>query len=203
MFERFADVSRATVKGTLIVAGIQGAIGGLAFWALGIESAVFWGVVMGVLSLLPAIGAFLVWGPAAAILFATGSPVRAVILVVVGALGIGLVDNLLRPILVGRDARMPDYLVLLATLGGIAAFGLSGFVIGPMVAAFFLVVWEMFIEDFAALDDPAAPERAEPDPDHPGAVQLPADAAPQPQTAPLSDADVVAEGGPDVPVGNG
>ncbi len=194
MFERFADVSRATVKGTLIVAAIQGTVGGLTFWALGIDSAVFWGVVMGVLSLLPAVGTFLVWGPTAVILFATGSPVRAVVLIAVGALGIGLIDNFLRPILVGRDARMPDYLVLLATLGGIAAFGLSGFVIGPMVAAFFLVVWEMFIESFAELDDPDAPERAEPDPDHPGAAQLPADAVPQ--TVPLSDADVAAK---DVP----
>ena len=153
LFSKFADVARATVKGTLVVAAVQGAIGGLLFWALGIDAAVFWGVVMAVLSLLPAIGSALVWAPAAVILAVSGEPGRAAILVAGGVLVIGLVDNLLRPILVGRDTEMPDYLVLIATLGGIAVFGLSGFVLGPVVAALFLVVWDMVIEEYGTYDD--------------------------------------------------
>jgi predicted PurR-regulated permease PerM len=102
---------------------------------------------MTILSFLPAVGAGLVWGPAAIILALTGSPVRALILVVIGAGPIGLVDNILRPVLVGRYTRLPDFLILISTLGGLALFGLSGIVIGPVVAAFFLTVWEMFALD--------------------------------------------------------
>jgi predicted PurR-regulated permease PerM len=111
---------------------------------LGISAAAFWGVVMTVLSLLPAIGSGFIWGPAAVILFATGHIVKALVLFGGGILVIGLVDNLLRPLLIGRDTSMPDYLVLLSTLGGLTVFGLSGFVIGPVIAALFLAVWDMF-----------------------------------------------------------
>ncbi len=151
---RFADVSRATLKGTLIVAAVQGALGGLFFAFLGIQGAVFWGVVMTLLSLLPAIGTALVWAPAAIILFFTGHAIKALILVLAGTVVIGLVDNLLRPILVGRDAGMPDYLVLLATIGGLTLFGLSGFIIGPVLAALFLTTWNIFADDFSHLDNP-------------------------------------------------
>ena len=96
------------------------------------------------LSVLPAIGAALVWAPAAIFLLATGAYIKALIMVLVGVLVIGLVDNLLRPMLVGRDTQMPDYLILFSTLGGLTLFGISGFVIGPVIAALFLVVWEMF-----------------------------------------------------------
>jgi predicted PurR-regulated permease PerM len=99
---------------------------------------------MAILSLLPAVGAGLVWAPAALILAINGAWVKAVVLALFGVLVIGLVDNLLRPILVGRDTRIPDYLVLLSTLGGLGMFGISGFVIGPVIAAFFLAVWAMF-----------------------------------------------------------
>ena len=132
------------------MAAIQGGMGGIAFWILGIPGPVFWGAIMTILSFLPAVGASLVWAPAAAILAFTGSPVRAVILVVLGALLIGLVDNVLRPVLVGRYTQMPDFLILISTLGGLAVFGLSGVVIGPIIAAFFLSVWEMFGEEHAA-----------------------------------------------------
>ncbi|MDB5859356.1 MAG: putative permease, partial [Ramlibacter sp.] len=127
----------------IAVALVQGALGSVAFWFLGLPGALLWGAVMAVLSLLPAIGAALVWGPVAAWYFFTGEPVKGIGLVIWGALVIGLVDNVLRPILVGKDTRMPDYLVLLATLGGIVVFGLNGFVIGPVIAAVFLVSWEM------------------------------------------------------------
>ncbi|MEO5670916.1 MAG: AI-2E family transporter, partial [Ramlibacter sp.] len=134
------------VKGNVIVALVQGTLGGLAFWALGIQGALLWGSLMALLSLLPAVGAALVWGPVAAYLLSTGAVWQAVALTVWGVLVIGLVDNILRPILVGKETRMPDYLVLIATLGGLAVFGLNGFVIGPVIAAIFLVTWDIFVE---------------------------------------------------------
>lgn len=152
LFRKFAEVSRATIGGALLVAAIQGAIGGVVFWILGIPAPVFWGVIMTILSFLPAVGASLVWGPAAVILVVTGSPVKAVILFLVGLLVIGIVDNVLRPILVGRYTQMPDFLILVSTLGGLAVFGLSGVVIGPVIAAFFLAVWEMFAREHEEVD---------------------------------------------------
>lgn len=149
LLTKFAEVSRATMKGTLVVAIVQGGIGGVTFAILGIEASIFWGVVMGVFSLLPAIGPAIVWVPAAVILIALGSVWKAIVIIFVGTFVIGLVDNLLRPILVGRDTKMPDYLVLLSTLGGLAVFGIAGVVAGPLIAALFLVVWEMFAEEYA------------------------------------------------------
>ena len=149
LLAKFGEVSLATIKGTLVVGVVQGAIGGVLFWALGIPAPIFWGAVMAVFSVLPAVGPGLVWAPAAIILLALGAYVKAIILIAGGVVVIGLVDNVLRPLLVGRDTQMPDYLVLLATLGGIAVFGISGFVIGPVIAAFFLVVWEMFADEYA------------------------------------------------------
>jgi predicted PurR-regulated permease PerM len=146
---KFAEVSLATIKGTLVVGIVQGAIGAVLFWALGIPAPVFWGTLMTMFSVLPAVGPGLIWLPAAVILLAMGHIVKGIILIAAGVLVIGLVDNVLRPILVGRDTQMPDYLVLLATLGGLAVFGVSGFVIGPVIAAFFLVVWEMFAQEHA------------------------------------------------------
>ncbi len=152
VINRFTSVTRATLKGTLIVAAVQGAIGGIMFALLGIQGALFWGVVMMLLSLLPVGGSALVWAPAAVILFFQGYIGSGIALTIVGAMGIGLVDNLLRPLLVGRDTQMPDYLVLLATLGGIGWFGLSGFVLGPVLAAVFLTCWEVAGRDFGGSD---------------------------------------------------
>lgn len=154
LLTQFATVVRATVKGNIVVALVQGALGGIAFAVLGLPGAVLWGAVMAVLSLLPAVGAVLVWGPVAAYYLFSGDLVRAIGLTAWSVLVIGLVDNLLRPILVGKDTRMPDYLVLVATLGGITVFGLNGFVIGPVIAAVFLVSWEMFA---AARQQPTVP----------------------------------------------
>lgn len=148
LFARFAGVVRATVKGTFFIGVVQGIIGGVTFAALGLRAAVLWGVIMALLSLLPAVGAALVWVPAAIYLFSIGSYVSAIILVAVGVLVIGLADNLLRPLLVGRDTGMPDYLILLATLGGLALFGISGMVIGPLIAALFITLWEMFEQSY-------------------------------------------------------
>lgn len=143
LLDRFATVSRATIKGTLLVGAAQGAIGGIAFAILGIGAPVLWGTVMALLSILPAVGTALVWVPAAIMLLANGQVVAGIALFVIGVFGIGMIDNLLRPILVGRDTRMPDYLILLSTLGGLAGFGLAGIVIGPIIAAFFVSVWQM------------------------------------------------------------
>lgn len=154
LFERFATVSRATLKGTAIVALAQGSLGGILFWAVGIDGPLFWAVLMTLLSLLPVGGAALIWFPAAVVLAIQGMWGKAIIVVAVGGLAIGLIDNLLRPLLVGRDTKMPDYVVLVATLGGIASFGLGGFVIGPIVAALFITVWEMVSEEFEETPSP-------------------------------------------------
>jgi predicted PurR-regulated permease PerM len=158
LFVKFAQVSRAALKGTLVIAAIQGALGGIMFAVVGIQGAVFWGVVMGVLSLLPIVGAFMVWGPAAIFFFATGTVWKGVFLIAGGSMVVGLMDNILRPILVGRETKMPDYIVLLATLGGLTMFGISGFVIGPIIAALFLVLWEMFTEEYTPVESSRPPE---------------------------------------------
>jgi len=145
LFVRFAIVIRATVKGSLLVAAIQGALGGLAFWFLGVTGALLWAVLMAFLSLLPAIGAALVWVPVALYFFATGEVWQGFALVAWGVLVIGLIDNLLRPVLVGKDTRMPEYVVMISTLGGIAVFGINGFVLGPVIAAMFISVWHLHI----------------------------------------------------------
>jgi predicted PurR-regulated permease PerM len=155
LLTQFATVVRATVKGNVVVALVQGTLGGLAFWFLGIGGALLWGSLMALLSLLPAVGAALVWGPAVLYLLSAGETWQAIALVVWGVAVIGLVDNVLRPILVGKETRMPDYLVLISTLGGLAMFGLNGFVIGPVIAAVFLATWEIFVEARAEEGTPA------------------------------------------------
>jgi predicted PurR-regulated permease PerM len=141
---RFVEVVRATIKGSLIVAVLQGLTGGIAFWMLGIGGALLWGVAMGVFSLFPAIGTAFIWVPVAAWLLLTGDLWRGSALFLVGFFIVSSVDNVVRPILVGRDARMPDYIVLIATLGGFELMGFNGFVIGPVIAALFMAVWDIF-----------------------------------------------------------
>ncbi len=140
---RFTIVIRATVKGNLVVALIQGSLGGLMFWLLDIHAPVLWGALMTILSLLPAVGAALVWLPVAIYFLATGATWQGLTLAAYGALVIGLVDNILRPMLVGKDTKLPDYVVLISTLGGIAVFGINGFVLGPVIAAIFVTVWDI------------------------------------------------------------
>lgn len=148
LLAKFAEVTRATVKGNLVVAVTQGTLGGLIFWILGLPAPLLWGVAMSILSLLPAVGAALIWFPAALYLYASGEMVKATVLLLFGSLVIGLVDNLLRPILVGRDTKLPDYLVLFSTVGGLFMFGISGFAIGPLLAALFVAFWEIFMREF-------------------------------------------------------
>jgi len=144
LFSKFTRVVRATVKGNIVVAATQGFLGGVIFAILSIPGALLWGVLMAFLSLLPAVGAGLIWTPVAIYFLMKGMIVQGVVLTLYGVLVIGLVDNILRPILVGKDTKMPDYLVLISTLGGLALFGLNGFVIGPLIAALFMSAWGLF-----------------------------------------------------------
>ena len=144
LVSKFTTVIRATVKGNVMVAASQGMLGGFIFGVLGIQGAVLWGVLMAFLSLLPAVGAGLIWGPVALYFLAVGATSKALILAAFGVGVIGLVDNVLRPILVGKDTKMPDYVVLISTLGGMALLGLNGFVIGPVIAALFMATWDIF-----------------------------------------------------------
>lgn len=146
LFGKFSTVIRATVKGNIIVACVQGALGGMAFWFYGIQGAILWGTIMAVLSLLPAVGASLVWGPVAIYFLVTGMMWQGISLIVFGAVVIGMIDNVLRPILVGKDTKLPDWLILLSTLGGISVFGINGFVLGPLIAAMFIAVWSILTE---------------------------------------------------------
>ena len=189
---KFITVIRATVKGNLAVAAAQGALGGLIFWLLGIQGAVLWAVVMAFLSLLPAVGAGLVWGPVAIYFLATGAVTKGLILAAYGVLVIGLVDNVLRPLLVGKDTKMPDYVVLISTLGGMALFGLSGFVLGPAIAALFMAAWELFAtmqeQEEKLLNREIAQKRTTTDPQQP--VEGPAPTvAPPPAETRKSDTD--------------
>ena len=156
LLSKFATVVRATVKGTVVVALVQGMLGGVAFAFLGIHGAVLWGVVMSVLSLLPAVGAALVWAPVAIYLMATGSMIEGLGLAAWGAGVMGMVDNLLRPILVGKETKLPDYLVLLSTIGGLSIFGVNGFLIGPAIAALFVATWALFSHEEGATPEDAA-----------------------------------------------
>ena len=154
LIQKFITVVRATVKGNLVVAATQGALGGFIFWVLGIEGALLWGVIMAFLSLLPAVGSALIWAPVAIYFMVTGNYWEGSILILFGVLVIGLVDNILRPLLVGKDTKMPDYVVLISTIGGLATFGLNGFVIGPLLAALFMAVWSLFPEAIKAQQNP-------------------------------------------------
>ena len=156
LLSKFATVVRATVKGTVVVALVQGMLGGVAFAFLGIHGAVLWGVVMSVLSLLPAVGAALVWAPVAIYLMATGSMIEGLGLAAWGVGVMGMVDNLLRPILVGKETKLPDYLVLLSTIGGLSIFGVNGFLIGPAIAALFVATWALFSHEEGATPEDAA-----------------------------------------------
>ncbi|WP_053981488.1 AI-2E family transporter [Marinagarivorans algicola] len=153
LFDEFKEVTRATVKGNIVVASLQGFVGGLAFWCLDIPGAALWMFVMAVASMIPAIGAAIVWVPVMCYFFLVGEYMDAIILLVIGCFVISLLDNLLRPILVGRDTKMPDYIIFISTIGGIALFGINGFIIGPIIAAMFFVSWSIFIKEVKRGDD--------------------------------------------------
>jgi predicted PurR-regulated permease PerM len=144
MLDKFMSVTRATLKGTVLIGTTQGLLSGLAFWVVGIDGAIFWTTLMIVLSVIPGIGGALVWVPAVILLIAQGALARGIGLAIFCALVVGSIDNVLRPWLVGRDTRMHDLLILFSTLGGLLTFGASGFIVGPILAALFVTVWEIF-----------------------------------------------------------
>ncbi len=165
LVSRFVSVTRATLKGTLVIGVIQGTLAGLAFAVAGIDGAIFWGTIMAVLSIIPAVGAAFVWIPAVVYLLATSQILAGVGLLIWCGVVVGSSDNILRPILVGKDTKMPDLLVLLSTLGGIGVYGALGVIIGPIIAALFLTVWELYGEAFRdVLPDVerGSPEKATP-----------------------------------------
>ncbi|HOX26965.1 MAG TPA: AI-2E family transporter [Candidatus Krumholzibacteria bacterium] len=151
MLARFLSVTRATLKGTGLIGLLQGTLGGLGFAVAGIESAAFWGAVMMLLSVIPGLGTAVVWVPAVVWFAMSGHWGAAIALSAYFVLVVGLVDNLLRPRVVGRDTQMPDLLVSLSTLGGLSLFGALGFIIGPIVGALFVTVWEIYGETFRDL----------------------------------------------------
>ena len=144
VLERLTSVTRATIKGTLVIGVIQGGLAGLGFWVAGIEGAAFWGTIMAILSIVPGIGSALIWVPGVIYLFVTGQTMAATLLLAWCAAVVGSIDNILRPMLVGKDAKMPDLLILVGTLGGLFLFGPIGFIVGPVVCGLFLTVWEIY-----------------------------------------------------------
>jgi len=158
MVDKFTSVARATIKGTLLIGIAQGALAGLAFWIVDISGPIFWGTVMTVLSIIPGIGTGLVWAPAAIILVIGGKVWQGIFLFAFCLLVVGTVDNLLRPRLVGRDTQMHDLLIFFGTLGGILLFGVLGFILGPILAALFVTVWDIYGHAFRdVLTPPEAP----------------------------------------------
>jgi predicted PurR-regulated permease PerM len=154
LLERLTSVTRATIKGTLVIGIIQGALAGVGFWVAGIDGAAFWGTIMAVLSVVPGIGAALIWVPAVIYLFIAGETLTAVLLLAWCAAIVGTIDNILRPALVGKDAKMPDLLILIGTLGGLFLFGPIGFIVGPIVCGLFLTIWDIYGTTFKAILPP-------------------------------------------------
>jgi predicted PurR-regulated permease PerM len=148
MLDRFTSVTRATLKGMAVIGILQGGLAGAAFAAVGIPSAVFWATVMIVISIIPGIGTAIVWGPAAVILAMGGHYTEAAVLGGACAVAVGSVDNFLRPRLVGKDTKMHELMVFFGTLGGIMMFGVAGIIIGPIVAALLITVWEIYAVAF-------------------------------------------------------
>ena len=161
LLDRFVSVTRATIKGSLVIGVLQGGLAGLSFFVFGVPGAAFWGTMMAVLSIVPALGTALVWVPAVIWLLATGQIVAGVAIGLWCGLVVGTVDNFLRPRLVGRDTKLPDLLILISTFGGIVFFGAVGFVLGPIIAALFVTVWEIFAVAFGdMLPEVSAPGAA-------------------------------------------
>lgn len=158
LVDRAMSTIRATVKGTFVIAIIQGTLTGVALAIAGVPGALFWATVTTVLSVIPGIGPPLVWGPAGIWLIASGNYVAGGLLIAWGALVVGLIDNLLRPRLVGQDAKLPDLMILISTLGGLTLFGAVGIIVGPMIAALFSSIWYLYAQSYAPLLSEDHPE---------------------------------------------
>ena len=148
LVDRTVSISRATIKGTLVIGIVQGVLGGIGLAIAGVPGAAFWGIVMMVASVIPGIGPGLVWVPTVIYLFATGETMSAIGLALWSGLVVSTIDNIMRPTLVGRDTQMPDLLILVSTLGGLVMFGAVGLIIGPVIAGLFVTMWQIFQETF-------------------------------------------------------
>ncbi len=148
LIERFNSISRATIKGTILVAIIQGIIGSILFKLTGVSSPIILGVLMTLTSVIPAIGSGLVWIPAGIVMILLGYTAQGIIIFAVGILVISMIDNIVKPHLVGKDTQMHPLMVLFATLGGLALFGISGFIVGPIIMALFVALWEIYYLEF-------------------------------------------------------
>lgn len=148
LLEKFTKVTAATLKGTFIIGSIQGGLAAVAMYIVGIPNTLFWGVVMAVLSIIPALGPALVWGPASIYLLLKGDVGAGIGLALFGGIVVGNIDNLIRPRLVGKQAQLPDLMIFFGTLGGLAVFGMAGIIIGPILAALFMTMWEIYGETF-------------------------------------------------------
>ena len=164
MLTQFASITRATLKGTLVIGVIQGGLGGIAFWVAGIEGAALWGTIMTILSIVPGIGAPLVWVPFVIFLYVNGQYLTATLLLVWCGAVVTTIDNFLRPVLVGRDSEMPDLLILIGTLGGLFLFGPIGFIVGPIVCGLFLTVWDIYGATFREILPPVTSFRSSDEP---------------------------------------
>lgn len=149
LLHRFTSVTRATIKGTAVIGVLQGTLAGIALWFVGIPNSLFWAVVMMFMSVVPGIGTAFVWAPAAIYLAVSGQIVEAVGLVIYCVVVVGTVDNLLRPKLVGSDTQLHELYIFFSTLGGLMLFGFMGFIIGPIIAALFVTIWEVYGEEFS------------------------------------------------------
>lgn len=148
LLKRFTSVTRATLKGTAVIGVLQGSLAGLALYFAGIPSALFWAFSMMVLSVVPGIGTALVWIPAVVYLVVGGQLAEAVAVAVFCVVVVGTIDNVLRPKLVGNDTQMHELMIFFSTLGGLLMFGFMGFVIGPIIAALFVTLWELYGDEF-------------------------------------------------------
>ena len=150
LMQKFTSISRATLKGSLVIGVIQGFLGGLTFWIADVPAPAIWGLIMVIFALVPMVGTAIVWVPAGIIMFALGFTWQGLFILAVGAGIISLIDNILRPKLIGQDTRMHPLLVFFATIGGISLFGLPGFIIGPIIVALFLALSEIYTIEFGS-----------------------------------------------------
>jgi len=144
LFQKFTSTTRATLKGTFIVGGVQGLLGGIMFAIAGVQGALVWGVVMTLLSIIPAVGSFIIWLPTGIFMLAIGAVWQGLFILLFGGIVISNIDNFLRPVLVGKDIEMHPLVVLFSTLGGIFLFGISGFIIGPIIAALYMAMVSIY-----------------------------------------------------------
>jgi predicted PurR-regulated permease PerM len=177
MLDKFTSVTRATLKGVAVIGILQGGLAGLAFAAAGIPSPLFWGCIMVVLSMVPGIGTAIVWVPAAVILAGSGAYGKAIALAAFCGVVVGGVDNLLRPRLVGKDTRLHELMIFFGTLGGIFMFGVDGIILGPIVAALLVTVWEIYGAAFKDSLPPARPTPGAPSDEEERRILLADDAA--------------------------